>query len=161
MTSTRRPDREQPIGVLVPVPLADRPRPRPAPIPALPAPRPPVDLSGAEVVLGVACPDRSGRVTERVLLNALRWGPGQRIHIRPQAGILVIVAAAAGRHAVGSRGELPLPAAARQMCGIAAGQPVLLAAFPAHDLLVIHPARRVARLLADLHAQAIGVRHVG
>jgi hypothetical protein len=107
-------------------------------------------------VLGVACPDRSGRVTERAVLQALHWGPGQRIDIRPQAGVLVIVSASAGRHVVGSRGELPLPAAARKMCGIVAGQPVLLAAFPAHDLLVIHAARLVARLLADLHAQAIG-----
>jgi hypothetical protein len=49
--------------------------------------------------------------------------------IRLQAGILVIVTAPAGRHAVGSRGELPLPAAARRMCGIVAGQPLLLAPF--------------------------------
>jgi hypothetical protein len=75
--------------------------------------------------------------------------------------MLVIAAAPAGRHPVGSRGELPLPAAARTMCGIVAGQPVLLIAFPAHDLLVIHPASTVAQLLADLHAQAIGVGHAG
>jgi hypothetical protein len=128
-------------------------------MPALPAPCPPVDVSGAEVVLGVACPDRSGRVTERAVLQALRWTPGQRIDIRSQAGMLVIVSASAGRQMVGSRGELPLPAAARKMCGIAAGDAVLLAAFPSADLLMIHAARAVARLLADLHAQAIGVRH--
>ena len=40
-------------------------------MPALPVSRPPVDLSGAEVVLVVACPDRSGRVTERAVLQAL------------------------------------------------------------------------------------------
>jgi hypothetical protein len=97
MTSTRRLDREQPIGVLVPVPLADRARPRPASLPALPVSRPSVDLSGAEVVLGVACPDRSGRVTERAVLQALRWNPGHRIDIRPHAGMFVIVSARAGR----------------------------------------------------------------
>jgi hypothetical protein len=161
MTRIHRPDREQPIGVLIPVPLTDRPRPRPAPIPMLPAPRPPVDLSRGEVVLGVACPDRSGRVTERAVLQALRWTPGHRIGMRPHAGILVIASAPAGRHVVGSRGELPLPTAVRTMCGIAEGEPVLLAAFPARDLLVIHPASTIARLLADLHTQALGGGHVG
>jgi hypothetical protein len=156
MTPTHHRDREQPIGVLIPKPLADRPRPRPAPILDLPVPRPPVDLSAVELVLGVACPDRSGRVTESAVLQALHWGPGQRIDVRPRAGILVIVPAPAGRHVVGSRGELPLPSAVRKMCGVVAGQPLLLAAFPSQDLLVIHPARTVARLLADLHVQAIG-----
>ena len=88
-------------------------------------------------------------------------GPGHRIDIRPQAGMLVIVSARAGRQVVGSRGELPLPAAARKMCGIAAGQPLLLAGFPSADLLMIHAARAVVRLLADLHAQAIGGGYVG
>ncbi|WP_203862905.1 hypothetical protein [Plantactinospora mayteni] len=62
---------------------------------------------------------------------------------------------------VGSRAELPLPASARQMCAIVPGQPLLLAALVAHDLLVIHPASTVTRLLADLHARAIGGRRVG
>jgi hypothetical protein len=76
--------------------------------------------------------------------------------------MIVVAAVSAGRQqVVGSRGELPLPAAARQMCGIVTGLPVVLAAFPAHDLLVIHPARTVAELLADLHAQAIEVDRVG
>src|SRR2546429_5897463 len=77
MTPTHHRDREQPIGVLIPKPLADRPRPRPAPILGLPVPRPPVDLSAVELVLGVACPDRSGRVTESAVLQVLHWGPGQ------------------------------------------------------------------------------------
>jgi hypothetical protein len=161
MTSIRRRDREQLIGVLVPVPLADRPRPHPAPMPALLAPRPPADLAEAEVLFGVACPDRSGRVTERGLLYALRWAPGHRIDIRPHHGMLIIASLPAGQHVVGSRGELPLPAAARRMCGIVVGQPLLLAALTSHDLLVIHPARTVAELLSDLHAQAIGAHHAG
>ncbi|MEV0157735.1 hypothetical protein AB0H57_29020 [Micromonospora sp. NPDC050686] len=44
---------------------------------------------------------------------------------------------------------------------IAPGQPLLLAALVAHDLLVIHPAGTVARLITDLHAQVIGDRRVG
>lgn len=161
MTPTRRHDREQLIGALIPVPTPDRPRPRPAPMPALPAPRQPADASPDEVLIGMARPDRSGRVTERSLLRALRWGPGHRIAVHPQGRMLVIASARAGQHLVGSRGELPLPASARQMCAIVPGQPLLLAVLVAHDLLVIHPASTVARLLTDLHDEAIGGRRVG
>jgi hypothetical protein len=109
----------------------------------------------------VARPDRSGRLTERGLLRALGWAPGHRIDIHSHGEMLVIASAVAGEHAVGSRGELLLPVSARQMCAIAAGQPLLLLALVAHDLLVIHPASAVARLLAGLHAEVIGERHVG
>ncbi|WP_203862701.1 hypothetical protein [Plantactinospora mayteni] len=100
-------------------------------------------------------------MTERSLLGALRWPAGHRIDIHPQREMLVLASAPAGQHVVGSRGELPLPASARQMCAIVPGQPLLLAALVAHDLLVIHPANTVVRLLADLHAQAISGHHVG
>jgi hypothetical protein len=130
MTSPRRRDREQLIGALIPTPLSDRPRPCPAPIPALPAPRPPATGPSDEILIGTARPDHSGRVTARGLLRA-----------------------------VGCRGELPLPVSVRQMCAISPGQPLLLAALTAHDLLVIHPASTVTRLLADLHTQITGDRH--
>ncbi|PWU55518.1 integrase [Micromonospora globispora] len=42
------------------------------------------------------------------------------------------------------------------MCAIVPGQPLLLAALVADDLLVIHPASTVVWLLTDLHAQVIG-----
>ncbi|WP_326557214.1 hypothetical protein [Micromonospora sp. NBC_01796] len=158
MTPTRRCDRERLIGVLIPTPLPDRPRPGPAPLPVLPAPRSLATAAADEVVIGVARPDRSGRVTERGLLDALRWPAGHRIDIRPHSGMLVVASAPAGQHVVGSRGELPLPASVRQMCAFVPGQPLLLAALVAHDLLVIHPASTVVRLLADLHAQVVGGR---
>jgi hypothetical protein len=75
--------------------------------------------------------------------------------------MLIITAAPAGQHAIGSRGELPLPATARQMCGIVAGQPLLVVALPSHDLLVIYPAHTVARLLADLYTEMIGGGRAG
>jgi hypothetical protein len=111
-------------------------------MPALPVPAPSTDLSEGEVLIGVARPDLSGRVTERALLRALGWVPGHRIDIHPHGEMLVIGSALAGEQVVGSRGELLLPAGARQMCAIAPGQPLLLAALVAHDLLVIHPVTR-------------------
>ncbi len=68
--------------------------------------------------------------------------------------MLVVASVLAGPHVGGSRGNCRYRP--RQMCAIAPGQPLLLAALIAHDLLVIHPASTVARLLADLHAQVIG-----
>ena len=55
-----------------------------------------------------------------------------------------------GRHTVGGRGDLVLPATARHPCGID-NTHVVLAAYPAAGLIVVHPATTVARLLADLH----------
>ncbi|GIH16052.1 hypothetical protein [Rugosimonospora africana] len=118
-------------------------------------------LSVDEVRIGVARPDLSGRVIERGLLRALGWSPGHRVDIYPHGEMLVIASAVAGRHVVGSRGELPLPASARHMCAIAPGQPLLLAALVSHDLLVIHPVSTVARLLANLHVEVIGSGYVG
>jgi hypothetical protein len=47
------------------------------------------------------------------------------------------------------------------MCGIVAGQPLLVVAFPSHDLLVIYPAHTVAPLLADLYTEMIGGGRAG
>ncbi|MFI2714265.1 hypothetical protein ACH495_29515 [Micromonospora sp. NPDC018662] len=85
------------------------------------------------------------------LLRALGWPPSHRLDIQPGHGMLVMRSASDGRHQVGSRGDLPLPANARQLCRIEPGQPVLLAAIVTHELLVVHPVSTVVRLLADLH----------
>jgi hypothetical protein len=42
----------------------------------------------------------------------------------------------------------PLPAAARRMCGITLGRPVILLAAVHQQILVVHPAAALARLLA-------------
>ncbi|WP_406043278.1 AbrB/MazE/SpoVT family DNA-binding domain-containing protein [Micromonospora sp. NBC_00898] len=99
-------------------------------------------------------------MTEQHLLHALRWQPGRRLGIQVYNGLLVVGSADDGRHRVGSRGALPLPASARRMCGIEPGQPVLLAALVTSDLLVIHSVSTLARLVADLHAQMPGGAHV-
>ncbi|WP_088988727.1 hypothetical protein [Micromonospora chokoriensis] len=90
------------------------------------------------------------------LLRALDWSPHHRIDIQPRRGMLVIRSASDGRHQVGSRGDLPLPANAQHMCRIGPGQPVLLVAIVTHDPLVVHPVSTVVRLLADLHNHLAG-----
>ncbi|MGC5054702.1 hypothetical protein ACLQ2S_24990 [Micromonospora sp. DT48] len=98
----------------------------------------------------------------RALLRALGWPSGHRHHIDVADGLLLITARPDGTYAVGARGALPLPVAARQMCGIHPHQVVLLAAIPARDLLVVHPSNTITRLLSDLHATLLGgASHAG
>ncbi|MFG2044989.1 hypothetical protein [Dactylosporangium sp. NPDC048998] len=60
---------------------------------------------------------------------------------------------------VGTRGALAIPAAARQLCAIATGEPVVLVADLGCGVLTIHPARTVARMLAELHTRRAGGGH--
>ncbi|MFG3422536.1 hypothetical protein ACIBTZ_32795 [Micromonospora sp. NPDC049460] len=161
MTAARQPPRqhldEHLIGAVIPTP---RPRPAPplAPMAELPAAVPPGREPADGIVFDVARPDADGRVAARALLRALGWPSGHRLHVDVTDGLLLITTMADGMHAVGARGALPLPVAARQMCGITLHQVVLLAAVPARDLLVVHPSNTITRLLADLHAAVLGGR---
>ncbi|MEU7613869.1 hypothetical protein [Micromonospora sp. NPDC049204] len=126
-------------------------------MPALPARvYPPAITDASGLLLWMALPARCGRVSAQHLLHAIGWAPGHRLDIQLCHDMLVITSARDDRYQVGSRGELPLPASARQMCRIEPGQPVLLAAFITYDLLVVHPVGTVARLLTDLHHQLAG-----
>ncbi|MEH1058406.1 hypothetical protein V6U89_24750 [Micromonospora sp. CPCC 206171] len=133
-----------------PLPVAS---PEPAPMPTLP---PPADESAAGVLFDVARPDTAGRVTARALLRALEWTPGTALRVDISHGAVLVTPAAAGAHVVGARGELPLPAAARHLCGITPGQPVLLAAVRSRNQILVHPSHTITVLLTDLHARILG-----
>jgi hypothetical protein len=145
-------DDERLVGVLIPPTLARRPA-SVAPLPMLPAPVLPSGAGPADLLLGVARVDGSGRVSARPLLGALGWPCGRRLGIAVVHGALVIGAAASGLHVVNGRGEVALPAAGRRMCGIDTGAVVVLAACPARSVLVVHPAEVVAGLLVDWYAR--------
>lgn len=149
---------EQLVGALVP-PLAPQPRPVPASLAVLPPRRLPTGPNVLAVDMGRL--DRSGRLSARPLLRALGWGPGHRVDIDSVDGVLVIMAAPAGRHVVTLRGELVVPGAIRRLCGIAPRSPVVLAAYPRLGLVVVHPAGVVARLLHGLHSRLAGADHAG
>lgn len=148
---------EQLIRPLVPEALPASPSPSPVTLPALPARIFPSAPTGpSESLLWMAFPARCGRVTAQHLLRALNWFPEQRLDIQSHQAMVIVTPSEDGRHQVGSRGELPLPASARQMCRIEPGEPVLLAAFTTHGLLVVHPISTVTRLLTELHDQLAG-----
>ncbi|MEV4764759.1 hypothetical protein AB0J89_19265 [Micromonospora chokoriensis] len=144
-------DVEQLVDALVPVPLPGTP-PQPAPLPTLPSPA----GQATDVLFDVARPDAAGRVTARPLLRALGWTPGLALHVDVLYAAVLITPTPAGAHTVGTREELPLPAAARHLSGITASESVLLAAFVGRNLIVVHPSNTIAEALADLHARILG-----
>jgi bifunctional DNA-binding transcriptional regulator/antitoxin component of YhaV-PrlF toxin-antitoxin module len=150
-------DREQLIGALVPAPIR-RPPPSPPPLPTLPALHVPTNARSDAVLLDIARLDRSGRIHARPLLDALGWRTGDRVDIAVIAGVLVIGSTPTGLQVVGDRGVLTLPAAARSMCHIEPGEPVVLLVSLRQKALVVHPASTVTGLLAQHHARLEGHR---
>ncbi|GAA1511096.1 hypothetical protein GCM10009827_026610 [Dactylosporangium maewongense] len=144
------------IAALIPAPLP-RPRPQPPPLPSLPDPR--TSPTQALPALDIARLDRSGRVSARLLLERLGWGPCQQLRTDVAERTILIWPDDAGAVLVGARGDLTLPAAVRQMCAIETGDLVVLAADLHRGLLAVHPAETVARLLADLHVRLITDGH--
>ena len=90
----------------------------PLEVPALPPLAVPADARAERLLLDVARLGASGRFCSRSLLLALAWPPGQRVNLTIGIETVVIGTCAAGRHAVGSRGELTLPIAARTLAGL-------------------------------------------
>jgi hypothetical protein len=148
-----RPASEQLIAPLLPS-MPSWPTPVPAPLPVLPSL--PVSLDG--LVIDMASPDTSGRISARRALTALNWASGHRVDVAVVAGLLVIGSAADGQYVVAPRGMIKLPAAARRLVGIAPGDAVLLAACPTADVLVAHPPGMVAGWLRREFADRSGAR---
>jgi hypothetical protein len=150
--------REQLIAALLPNVHLEPPPPSPAPLPTLPtAPLPTSSIDG--LLVGMARIDRSGRLHERRLLQALSWMPGQQLALDVIHGLIVVRPTSTGPHALDHRGALHLPAATRHMCGINPGLPVVLAASVPEQTVVIHPEKVVARLLATHYADLLGGHH--
>lgn len=149
---------EQLIAALLPNVTAPRPAPRPVSLPSLPVP----NLSSIDdpdtLLVGAASVDRSGRIHERVLFRALGWEPGHELELDTVHDMIAIASVPGGRHRVDDRGALALPAAARRMCGITIGRPVILAAAVPQQVLVVHPVATVAGLLAARYTTLMGAR---
>jgi hypothetical protein len=151
---------EQLIAALLPDVTSLRSTPQPAPMPSLPAPASPRLNNPDRLLLGIARLDRSGRVHELTLLRALGWGPGHELTLDTTDDLIVISSMSGGRHRIDNRSALALPAAARRMCGITSGLPVLLVAAVDEQVLVVHPAASVMRLLAAQYSTLIGTPDV-
>jgi hypothetical protein len=149
---------EQLIAALLPDVHVEPPPHSPAPLPTLPTPTLPTS-SVDGLLVGMSRIDRSGRLNERRLLRALGWMPGQQLALDVVHGLIVVQPDRTGPHVMDSRGALHLPAAARRMCSVDLGPPVVLAASVPEQTLVIHPEKVAARLLASHYANLLGGRH--
>jgi len=147
--------RERLIDALLPA-TAER-RPPSARLPRLPAPRLPASV-GPELLIECARIDHAGRVHARAVMRALGWVPGQRLALDTVGELIVIAPDEVGWYRIDARCGVTLPAAARRMCGIKPGPPLVLAAAVAEQLLVVHPAATVARLLAGHYRDLTGAR---
>ena len=117
---------------------------------------PPVDDEPDPLLIDTALLNASGRFCARRLLQALAWQPGQRVDIAVLDDAAVIGAAARGQHLVGSRGDLALPASARDLLSLDPGATVVLMTAPRHHVLVVHPAAVITDLLSEHYARQQG-----
>jgi hypothetical protein len=137
-----RTDREQLIGALVPRPD------RTATAVATTAVSSAVAAAADRRCAGY-CPARHGppRSLRTCLCPAVArcFGLERRPPCRHRrvAGVLVVASTPGGLHIVGDRGVLTLPAAARSMCHIGRGEPVVVLASLLQNVLVVHPANTV------------------
>ncbi|WP_157107698.1 AbrB/MazE/SpoVT family DNA-binding domain-containing protein [Nocardia amikacinitolerans] len=91
--------------------------------------------------------DDHGRLSDRSALKHLGWLAGQRISFQGDHQFIVAQPARHARWSIGRTGYLFIPAAFRHRCNINPGDRVMIAAAPAHDLLLVMPAAVVAAVL--------------
>ncbi|RKN50500.1 AbrB/MazE/SpoVT family DNA-binding domain-containing protein [Micromonospora endolithica] len=108
------------------------------------------------MVYGLAAIDISGRIADRVIVRALGWTSGTRLHIHEDAGLIVVRVSSQGVFTLTGQRHLHLPAAVRKWCGLKAGERVLLAADPTAGVLVVHPPAALDRMIVQAHAAALG-----
>jgi hypothetical protein len=104
------------------------------------------------LVYGMGKIDTWGVVSNRDTVQALGWAPGDRLQIALVGGSVVVHRDPAGVFAMGPKPYLVLPAAVRHRSGVRPGEPVLVAADPRHDVLVVHPLAALDSMIATYHA---------
>jgi hypothetical protein len=131
---------------------------RPAPRPAINPGRPltlsqlPHLLQHTALVYGLARVWTNGTIGNGSTAKALRWRHADRLNADLTPGPIIVRPCPRRRIGVHQDLRLTIPAAARRSYGIKTGDHVLLAAAPAHRLLIIHTIRAVDELLTVLDA---------
>jgi bifunctional DNA-binding transcriptional regulator/antitoxin component of YhaV-PrlF toxin-antitoxin module len=104
------------------------------------------------LVYGMGRLDADGRVANRSTIDALGWTAGDCLNIALVGGSVVVHRDTSGAFAMGSKPYLVLPAALRRRNGLGAGDLVLVAADPNHDVLVVHPLSALDTMITTYHA---------
>lgn len=92
----------------------------------------------ASVLYSMGRVDQSGRVSERSVVDRLAWSPGDRLHANLVSGMVFFQRDPRGSLALTSRSYVPIPSSIQTQCGLHAGDRVLLAPVPDHDLVVAY-----------------------
>ncbi len=91
-----------------------------------------------DVVYGFGRIDESGRVADRAMTSALGWRAGDRLTLTAEAGVIIARRDPVGMVTMPAKPYLVIPAALRRRCGLRAGDRVLLAVFPARNMLAAY-----------------------
>lgn len=123
-----------------PVPLADILRPA---------------LSDQSFRYSIARVDESGRVAVAQVLAYLGWRTGDRLTISTARDVVIVQRRSTGLHTVPEKRSLVIPASARRVCGIEAGDTVMLAAAAEFDIVLVHPSAVLDKMMAFYHSDVI------
>lgn len=97
--------------------------------------------------------DASGRLADRAPLQALGWLAGRTLDIAYQDGAIAVTARRGGRWKITRQGYLLLPSSLRRSCGMAAGDRLLVVAYPDRGSLVAYTMGAL-ELMVALYAAA-------
>jgi bifunctional DNA-binding transcriptional regulator/antitoxin component of YhaV-PrlF toxin-antitoxin module len=100
----------------------------------------------------IARVDQSGRISNRGIVRALGWQPGDKLDVVPALGGIVILSSPDGLLTVSARPFIVIPVAARRLHNIEPGDHVLLAAAPKYRLVIIHTRQAINDMLARYHS---------
>jgi len=119
---------------------------RPLPLPALH-----LVVQDGSLVYDLGSVDISGRVASLLVVTAVGWEPGDRLDLVIADGAIVFRRSSDGLWPVTQRPRICIPAHARHQLGISQGDQVLLAAAPAHSLLIVYPAGALNEMITSYH----------
>jgi hypothetical protein len=137
---------ERPVAPLIPSDTVAPLPHQPLPLPALPT------IAGdTGLLIGVAAVNHAGRVRDQVLLDALGWSPGERLHLDVLDSTLLLRRDPVGTQVINTRGQVFLPAGTRALMRIADNDRVVLVAAPRQGLLMVRPCAVIGALLAGFY----------
>jgi hypothetical protein len=96
--------------------------------------------------------DASGRLASRALVEALGWSPATNLTLALWQGAAVLIRRDPNGTATADCSlRVNVPVALRARCALRSGDPVLMAASPAHQILLIYTVPLLDQLLSQTH----------
>ena len=132
------------------LPALSRASEPPRPMPLSHLPRLPRETS---MLYTIGRADRSGRVTNRGITDAVRWQPGDRLAMTLTPSAVVLCPAPDGLLRVPPRPCIAIPVTARRLLSITPGDELLLAAAPEYRIVIMHTMQAMEEMLVSFYAE--------